>query len=146
MIKLPNSPDKYNLQLIIRYYSNYTISDNFCLNNTSEVLKSMTCIESSKAAGVDRLSGRFLKIGVDILAKPISALCNLSISQRVFLNACKASKLRPILKKRKKTDPSNYMLISLLRSISNIIERVIHDQTNACLEDEDRLCNYQLGF
>ena len=39
------------------------ISDDFCLNNTSEekVLKIMTNTESSKAAGVDRLSGRFFK-------------------------------------------------------------------------------------
>ena len=38
------------------------ISD-FCLNKTSEekVLKIITNTESSKAAGVDRLSSRFLK-------------------------------------------------------------------------------------
>ena len=52
------------------------------MSNTSEekVLKIMTNIESSKDAGVDKLSGRFLKDGVNILAKPVSALCNLSIS------------------------------------------------------------------
>ena len=83
LIKLPNPPDKYNLQSVLRYYSSFTISDYFCLSNTSEekVLKIMTNIESSKAAGVDKLSGRFLKDGANILAKPISALCNLSISQ-----------------------------------------------------------------
>ena len=59
------------------------ISDNFCLSNTSEekVLKIMTNIEISKAAGVDQLSARFLKDGANILAKPISTLCNLSNSQ-----------------------------------------------------------------
>ena len=106
----------------------------------------MTNIQSYKAAGVDKLSGRFLKDGANILAKPISTLCNLSISQRVFPNACKVVKLKPIFKKGKKTDPSNYRLISLLPSISRIIERVIHDQTNAFLSDEDILYNYQSGF
>ena len=106
----------------------------------------MTNIESSKAAGVDKLSGRFLKDGANILAKPISAICNLSISQGVFPNACKVAKLKPIFKKGKKTDPSNYRPISLLPSISKIIERVIHDQTNAFLSDEDILYNYQSGF
>ena len=63
LIKLPNHPDNYNLQSVIRYYSSFTISDYFCLINTSveKVLKIMTIIESSKAAGVDELSGRFLK-------------------------------------------------------------------------------------
>ena len=97
----------------------------------------MTNIQSSKAAGVDKFSGRFLKDGVNILAKPISALCILSISQRVFPSACKFAKLKPIFKKGKKTGSYNYRPISLLLSISKIIARVIHDQTNAFLSDED---------
>ena len=106
----------------------------------------MTNTESSKAAGVDKLCGRFLKDGDNILAKPISALCNLSISQGVFPNACKVAKLKPIFKKGKKTDRSNYRLIPLFPSISKIIERVIHDQTKSFLLDEDILYNYQSGF
>ena len=86
----------------------------------------MQDIKSSKAAGIDKLSGRFLKDGADILAKPVSALCNLSISRGVFPSACKVAKLKPIFKKGKKTDPSNYRLISLLRVISKIIEKVVH--------------------
>ena len=91
LIKLPSPPDKYNLQSVIRYYSSFMISDDFCLSNTSgeKVLKIMTNIVISKAAGVDKLSGRFLKDGANMLAKPISTLCNLSISQGVFANACK---------------------------------------------------------
>ena len=148
LIKLPNPPDKYNLQSVLRYYSSFTISDYFCLSNTSEekVLKIMTNIESSKAAGADKLSGRFLKDGSNILEKPIYALCNLWISQGVFPNACKFAKLKPIFKKGKKTDPSNYRPISLLPSLPKIIERVIHDQTNSSLSNEDILYNYQSGF
>ena len=55
----------------------------------------------------------------------------------LFPSACKVAKLKPIFKKGKKTDPSNYRPISLLPSISKIIERVIHDQTNAFLSYED---------
>ena len=148
LIKLPNPPDKYNLQSVIRYYYSFMISDDFCLSNTSEekVLKIMTNIESSKAAGVDKISGRFLKDGANILTKPISTLCNLTISQGIFPNACKVAKLKPIFKTSKKTDPSNYRPISLLPSISKIIERVIQDQINAFLSDEGILCNYQSGF
>ena len=80
LIKLPNPPDKYNLQSEIRYYSSFTVSDDFCLSNTSEekVLKIMTNIKSFKAAVVDKRSGRFLKDGMNILVKPISALSNLT--------------------------------------------------------------------
>ena len=147
LIKLPNLTDKYNLQSVIRYYSSFMISDDFCLSKTCEekVLKIRKNIESSNAASVDKLSGRFLKDDTNILGKPISALCNLSISQSLP-SACKVAKLEPIFKKGNKTDPSNYRPISLLPSVLKIIERVIHNQTNAFLLDEDILLNYQSGF
>ena len=148
LIKLRKPPDKYNLKSIIQYYSIFAITTDFCLVGTTEkqVLKIMQDIKSSKAAGIDKLSGRFLKDGADILAKPVSALCNLSISRGVFPSACKVAKLKPIFKKGKKTDPSNYRPISLLPVISKIIEKVVHDQTNAFLSDENILYNYQSGF
>ena len=106
----------------------------------------MANTESSKTAGIDKLFGGFLKDGANILEKPISALCNLSISQGVFPKDCEVAKLKPIFKKGKKTDPSNYRPISLLPSILKIIERVNHDQTNVFLLDEDILYIYQSGF
>ena len=36
LIKLRNPPDKYNLESVINYYSSFTITDDFCLNKTSE--------------------------------------------------------------------------------------------------------------
>ena len=105
----------------------------------------MQDIKSSKAAGIDKLSGTFLKDGADILAKPVSPLCNLSISWGVFPSACKVVKLKPIFKKGKKTDPSNYRPISLLHVISKIIEKVVHEQTNTFLSDKNTY-NYQSGF
>ena len=148
LIKLPKPPDKYNLKSVIQYYSSFAITTDFCLVGTTEkqVLKILQDIKSSKATGIDELSGRFLKDGADILAKPVSALCNLSISRGVFPSACKVAKLKPIFKKGKKTDPSNYRPISLLPVISKIIEKVVHDQTNAFLSDENILYNYQSGF
>ena len=38
----------------------------------------MTNIQISKTAGVDKFSDRFLKDGINILEKPIAALCNLT--------------------------------------------------------------------
>ena len=69
----------------------------------------MTNIESYKAARVNKLSGRFIRDGANILGKPISALCNISISLSHNLpNACKVAKLKPMFKNEKKTDASNY--------------------------------------
>ena len=93
----------------------------------------MKNIEISKASGIGKPPGRFLKDGAKILPKPISEIYNLSISHGIFPNACKVAKLKPIFKKGKKVEPSNYRPISLLPLISKIIEEVVHDQTNDIL-------------
>ena len=61
--------------------------------------------KSSKAGGIDKLSGGFLKDDADILVKPVSALCSLSISRGVFPIASKVAKIKLIFKNGKKTDP-----------------------------------------
>ena len=51
-------------------------------------------VEVRKAAGIDQISGKYLKDGVRVLAKPISKLCNLSMTLRSFLG-----KVHPLFKK-----------------------------------------------
>ena len=135
LTKLPKPPDMYNLKSVIQYYSSFAITADFRLVGTTEkqILKIMQDIKSSRAAGVDKLSGRFWKEGTDILAKTVSALCNLLVSREVFPSVYKVATLKPIFKKGKKTDPSNDRPISLLPVISNTIEKVVHDQKNAFL-------------
>ena len=103
-------------------------------------------IQISKASGIDKLPGRFLKDGAKILSKSISEICSLSISHGIFPNACKVAKQKPIFKKGKKVDPSNYRPISLLPLISKIFEKVFQDQANECLSANKILYNYQSGF
>ena len=84
-----------------------------------------------KAAGIDDLSGRFLKDGSQVLSKPISELCNLSIKLGSFPNSCKIAKLKPLFKKGSKTNPSNYRPMLLLPLISKIIVKFFHEQTSS---------------
>ena len=77
----------------------------FHTKNTSKekAFKMMENIEISKAAGMGKLPGRFLKDGAEISSKPISETCNLSISYEIFPNVCKVAKLKSIFKKSKKS-------------------------------------------
>ena len=95
---------------------------------------------------MDNLSGRFLKDGAKVLAKPITDICNLSITSGRFSDSCKLAKLKPIYKKGSLTEASNYRPISLLPLISKIIEKVIHNQTSVFLNSRNLLYNYQSGF
>ena len=100
----------------------------------------------SKTAGLDSLSGRFLKDGAKVLANPISELCNLSITSGKFPDSCKLAKLKPTYKKGSLTEASNYRPISSLPLIPKVIEKVIHDQTSAFFNSRNLLYNYQSSF
>ena len=80
------------------------------------------------------------------MASPIAQLCNLSISTSTFPDHCKSAKVLPLYKKGSKTDPKNYRPISLLPLISKIIEKVIHDQTQSFLDENNILYSFQTGF
>ena len=95
---------------------------------------------------MDNLFGRFLKDGAKVLAKPVTELCNLSITSGKFPDSCKIAKLKPIYKKGSLTEASNYRPISLLPLISKVIEKVIHDQTSAFLNSRNLLYYDQSGF
>ena len=110
------------------------------------ILKLLKQLNPAKSAGIDNLTGKFLKEGAPVLASPITDLVNLSISLSLFPDDCKIAKLKPLYKKEAKTKPKNYQPISLLPLLSKIIKRIIHNQTQEFLDKNSILYKYQCGF
>ena len=77
------------------------------------ILKLLKQLNPAKSAGIDNLTGKFLKEGAPVLASPITDLVNLSITLSLFPDDCKIAKLKPLYKKEAKTKPKNYQPISL---------------------------------
>ena len=102
--------------------------------------------DTSKAAGMDRLPGRFLNDGANVLTKPVTDICNFSISLNKFLSAFILTKVKPIFKKGQKTNVSNYRPISLLPILLKVIENIAHEQITKFLNDNNIFCKYQSGF
>ena len=76
LIKLPNAPNKNHIEFVFKYYLKCFTEKPFHLSITSQeqVYKIIQNMDISKAAGIDNLSGKFLKDGVEILAKPLSEI------------------------------------------------------------------------
>ena len=94
--KLLKPPNKFTLNTIFQHYKGIIQSDFFNLATVSEntILTILKNTKVSKAAGLDNLSGRFLKDSANILAKPITDLCNLSVASGKFPDSCKLAKLK----------------------------------------------------
>ena len=147
--KLPDAPNKYNKSTTEKFYSNIKKTNNdFEFHNvsTDTIKKILSCLDSTKAPGLDEISSKFLKDGAEVLALPICNLINLSLKLSCFPDQCKIAKLKPLFKKGSKTDPKNYRPISLLPLVSKIIEKTIHLQTQDYLNRNGLLYKYQSGF
>ena len=146
--KLPPAPNKFNDDTTKAYYDNMGISNEFKFaevdsNLIYDILRKTNI---TKAPGIDKLSGIFIRDGADVLAMPLSQIVNLSITSSTFPDLGKISKLKALFKKGSKIDPKNYRPISLLPLLSKIFEKVIHSQTAIFLEDNAILYTYQSGF
>ena len=148
LTKLPRSPNRYTIKFVSDYYKKLSLSENFKLDSTTEgyLFNILKNVEVTKAASIDQISGKFLKDGAHILAKPISELCNLSMTLGSLPDACKIAQVKPLFKKGSKTDPSNYRPISLLPLLSKVFERVALNQTEEFLSRNKVLQDYQSGF
>ena len=78
----------------------------------------------SKVASIDNLPVKFLNDGTDILARPTSQLCNLSIC---CLEVVKLQ-IKSFFKKCSQIDPDNYHHVSLHTILSKIMERIVLHQ------------------
>ena len=99
--KLPNPSNKYGVLFVAQYYSHLGLTKKSDLLPTEKdyVLKILRDIDTSKAAGINRLPGRFLKDGANVLAKPVTDICSLSISLNKSPSAFKLAQVKPISKK-----------------------------------------------
>ena len=79
---LPNPPNEYSINTVIKYYEHMIRDDHFNLAPASEssILIILKATKVLKAVGLGNLSERFLKDEAKFLSKPISDLCNLTIT------------------------------------------------------------------
>ena len=73
-----------------------------------------------------------LKLHLKFLTNTI----NHSLKESTFPGELKKSEVRPLYKKVEPLQKENYRLMSLLRHISKVFERVIYNQTNSFTENK----------
>ena len=114
---------------------------------TEEVVRAkVKALKLGKAVGHDNIPARFLVDAADVIAPCLTYLINLSIEQGKCPSLFKLARVIPLYKKGTKTDPGNYRPISILCSVSKVVERIIHEQINQYLSTHNLLFDLQSGF
>ena len=109
------------------------------------VMRELQNLDVKKAVGVDGLDMRLLKIAAEYISRPLTILFNCSINTGQLPEEFKTAKIIPI-HKGGTCDPQNFRPISLLPSISKILEKAVHQQLYSYLNNNDLLSDRQSGF
>ncbi|XP_061185217.1 uncharacterized protein LOC133193275 [Saccostrea echinata] len=120
----------------------------FSINQISEfeVFNMLNTLDVNKSAGIDFIGPRLLKLSVNVICKSITHLINASITNGVFPSRLKQAKVTPIFKNGDHADPGNYRPISILPTLSKLVEKHIANQIRNFTSSFDLLFKSQSGF
>ena len=100
----------------------------------------------NKAIGLDNISARLSKCGTRGICPSITKLLNISIRTGNFPEIWKCSKVPALFKTGDRTNASNYRPISILPTMSTILEKVVHSQSYDFLNSNNLISSKQFGF
>ena len=112
----------------------------------SFVLQEHLTLKTNKAIGLDKISASLLKNSAHTIALSVTKLLNLSIKTGKFPKLWKCSKITALFKSGDQTNASNYRPISILPTLSKILEKAVHTQLYHFLVANKRLSGKQFGF
>ena len=112
----------------------------------SEIFKIINGMKPKMSYGENGLSNKLLKHLIIELTYPLTTLINISLENNYVPSSWKVGKIIPILKSGEKNLCTNYRPISLLSTLSKVIEKVVDMQIRGYLESNELIYRHQYGF
>ena len=108
----------------------------------------ITLIKALKdtATGFDNMNSTSLKISSETLIKPLTHICNLSLTQGIFTSQLKIANVIPLYKSDDPMLFNNYRHVSVLCVLSKVFENIMYNRVSAFLEIFKILHENQYGF
>ena len=113
---------------------------------TNEILNLIDDLPNKKRAGHDSLNNVLLKNLKFALLEPLCIVFNKSLNEGIFPDAMKIADTIPLYKSKEKYLVDNYRPISLLVTLSKILEKIIHKRVYTHLDENNLIYNSQYGF
>ena len=131
-----------------KHYLTNKTKNIFKFQNISEkeISETISSLKTKNSSGFDGISTKLLKVIKTEITKPLTCLINQCLKTGTFPDNLKLAKVIPLHKKDDKTIITNYRPISLLPSISKIIEKVAYKQISKYFTSNNLFYKYQYGF
>ena len=114
--------------------------------NSVEIENIINALAPKHSCGHDGMSNRLLKDLGSSIVVPLEIIFNQSLSTGVFPDIMKLGDVIPLYKSKNKDNCTNYRPISLLLTISKVLEKIIYKQTYSFLDKNNLLYESQYGF
>jgi hypothetical protein len=124
------------------------IIEEFNLHNVTPeyIVKIVKLLASKSSTDMDGLSSKMIKLISLEISVPLSHIFNISLATGVFPAKLKKSRVIPIFKSGCSMNCDNYRPISLLSSISKILEKIVGKKLLYHLQTNNLIYEHQYGF
>ena len=139
--------DKINIDIDHKEYFGNRIIENFVLEGTNEQeIVELVVGFGDAAGGYDNILMKIMKHVIHEIKSPLAHICNASLHSGIFPDQLKLSRVIPIYKNNSKTDIANYRPLSILPSISKILEKIYYNRLQTFINNNDIIIPSQHGF
>ena len=114
--------------------------------NTAEVHRILLNLKNKMSSGYDTITNKLLKSLCDQICGPLSLIFNKSLSEGHFPSRMKSADVIPLFKAKSMLQKTNYRPISLLLTLSKVLEKIMHSRTYNFLESTCQIYEGQYGF
>ena len=111
-----------------------------------ELQKLIKNLPSKTSSGHDNISNVLLKSIGDYLVTPLTRIFNDSIQLGIFPEIMKLADIVPLYKLKEKYLETNYRPISLLTTMSKLLEKIVYVRVYEFLNSSDQFYESQYGF
>ena len=112
----------------------------------AEVYSALSSLKEKKAAGIDGLPNSLLKVAAPAICFSLAALFNNSLLAGKLPRDWKRANVRAIYKRGPKHLPDNYRPISLLSSVTKVLESLVNKSLSNFLSANNLISPFQSGF
>ena len=102
--------------------------------------------KNKKSTGFDNIDMTIVKHVISHIVKPLSYICNMSLTSGIFPNNMKIAKVIPLYKANGKNEFTNYRPVSLLPQLSKILEKLFGIRLDSFINRYNLLSSNQYGF
>ena len=142
--KIPNG--KHDIKHYLQKIPSNDYSIFLTPTSKTEITKLISSLKNKNSNGRDGISNKILKGITESIVEPLNIIFNKSMEEGVFPTEMKKADTVPLYKSKDKDDKNNYRPISLLLTVSKLLEKIMYSRTYNFLTKYNQIYSSQYGF